>query len=160
MAESHDMTISFTLNGEAVTTNVEPRDFLLDVLRDTFHLTGAKRSCDVEVCGVCTILVDGLPVSACTYLAYEVNGRSVETIEGLSQDGNLHPLQQAFIDKGAIQCGYCIPGMIMSAKAMLEENPAPTRDELITYMNGNICRCTGYVKIFDAIEAVIREEKA
>jgi carbon-monoxide dehydrogenase small subunit len=126
---------------------------LAEVLRNRLNLNGTKVSCEVQVCGACTVLVDGLPVSACTQLAYEVRGKNVTTIEGLEKpDGTLHPIQQAFIDEFAFQCGYCTPGMIMSAKALLDENPQPTRDEIIHYMDGNICRCTGYLPIVAAIQ--------
>ena len=145
--------IRFILNGKPVSLDVEPRDLLLDVLRDRLHLRGAKRSCDVQICGACTVLVNGAPVSSCTYLACEVDGKRVETVEGLAQDGRLHPLQEAFIEHGAFQCGFCTPGMIMAAKALLEQHPRPTREDIVAYMNGNICRCTGYVKIVEAIEA-------
>jgi len=126
---------------------------LAEVLRNTLNLNGTKISCEVQVCGACTVLIDGAPVSACTYLAYEARGKSVTTIEGLEKpDGTLHPLQQAFIDEFAFQCGFCTPGMIMSAKALLDENPTPTREEIIHHMDGNICRCTGYVPIVAAIQ--------
>ena len=122
-------------------------------MRDRLNLTGTKISCEVQVCGSCTVLVDGLPVSSCTLLAYEVSDREVVTIEGLARpDGTLHPIQQAFIDEFAFQCGFCTPGMILSAKALLDENPKPSRDEIIHYMDGNICRCTGYVSIVAAIQ--------
>lgn len=145
--------IRFTLNGQPVSLDVEPREMLLDVLRERLNLRGAKRSCDVQICGACTVLVDGAPVSSCTYLACEVDGKRVETVEGMAQNGRLHPLQEAFIEHGALQCGFCTPGMLMTAKALLEACPHPTREDMITYMNGNICRCTGYVKILEAIEA-------
>jgi carbon-monoxide dehydrogenase small subunit len=146
--------VAFSLNGRAASVDVEPRDLLLDVLRERFGLTGAKRSCDVQVCGACTVLVDGQPVSACTYLTYEVGGREVETIEGLAAGGTLHPLQSAFIEHGGLQCGYCTSGMILSAKALLADRPRPTRDEIRRYLEGNLCRCTGYVGIIEAIEAI------
>jgi carbon-monoxide dehydrogenase small subunit len=147
------MNLSFNLNGKRHEVDCEPADTLAEVLRNTLNLNGTKVSCEVQVCGACTVLVDGQPVSACTYLAYEARGKNVTTIEGLEKpDGTLHPLQQAFIDEFAFQCGYCTPGMIMSAKALLDENPRPTRAEIIHYMEGNICRCTGYVPIVAAIE--------
>ena len=147
------MNLQFNLNGKQVELDCEAADTLAEVLRNQLNLNGTKVSCEVQVCGACTVLVDGAPVSACTYLAYEARGKSVATIEGLEKpDGTLHPLQQAFIDEFAFQCGYCTPGMIMSAKALLDENPRPTRDEIIHYMDGNICRCTGYVPIVAAIE--------
>jgi aerobic carbon-monoxide dehydrogenase small subunit len=147
------LKLQFTLNGESREVECEPQETLGEVLRNTLNLNGTKVSCEVQVCGACTVLVDGVPVSACTYLAYEARGKKVTTIEGLEKpDGTLHPLQQAFIDEFAFQCGYCTPGMIMSAKALLDENPKPTRDEIIHYMDGNICRCTGYVPIVAAIQ--------
>ena len=147
------MKLEITLNGKPWQVDCEPQETLAEVLRNTLNLNGTKVSCEVQVCGACTVLVDGAPVSACTYLAYEARGKSVMTIEGLEKpDGTLHPLQQAFIDEFAFQCGYCTPGMIMSAKALLDENPNPTRDEIIHHMDGNICRCTGYVPIVAAIQ--------
>jgi aerobic-type carbon monoxide dehydrogenase small subunit (CoxS/CutS family) len=147
------VNLQFKLNNKRIEVDCEPQETLAEVLRNTLNLNGTKVSCDVQVCGACTVLVDGLPVSACTYLAYEARGKSVTTIEGLEKpDGTLHPLQQAFIDEFAFQCGYCTPGMIMSAKALLDENPKPTREEIIHHMDGNICRCTGYVPIVAAIE--------
>jgi aerobic-type carbon monoxide dehydrogenase small subunit (CoxS/CutS family) len=147
------MKLSIKLNGRAIEIDCEPADTLAEVLRNQLNLNGTKVSCEVQVCGACTVLVENLPVSACTYLAYETRGKSVTTIEGLENaDGSLHPLQQAFIDEFAFQCGYCTPGMIMSAKSLLDENPRPTRDEIIHYMDGNICRCTGYVPIVAAIQ--------
>jgi carbon-monoxide dehydrogenase small subunit len=143
-------TITGHINGRERTLHVENADLLLDVLRD-LGLTGAKPSCEMEVCGACTVQLDGLPVSACTTLAVELDGRSVETVEHLDADGELHPIQQAFLDRSALQCGFCTPGMIMSAKALLEDNPRPTRAEVTHWMEGNICRCTGYEPIIDAV---------
>ena len=146
------MNLQFTLNGKPRSVECEPADTLAEVLRNQLNLNGTKVSCEVQVCGACTVLVDNLPVSACTYLAYEARGKDVTTIEGLAKvDGTLHPIQQAFIDEFAFQCGYCTPGMIMAAKALLDENPQPTRDEIIHHMDGNICRCTGYLPIVNAI---------
>jgi aerobic carbon-monoxide dehydrogenase small subunit len=150
------LPLSFTLNGRLQELEVEPHELLLDVVRDRLGLTGVKRSCDVQVCGACTLLVDGRPVSACTTLAFEVRGRSVLTIEGLAENGKLHPLQQAFIDHGGFQCGFCTPGMILAAKALLDENPQPTEPELKHFMHGNICRCTGYKKIIESIMAAAK----
>jgi aerobic-type carbon monoxide dehydrogenase small subunit (CoxS/CutS family) len=145
--------IQFTLNGRVIDIECEAADTLAEVLRNQLNLNGTKVSCEVQVCGACTVLVDQLPVSACTYLAYEARGKNVTTIEGLEKsDGSLHPLQQAFIDEFAFQCGYCTPGMIMAAKALLDEKPKPTREEIIHHMDGNICRCTGYVPIIAAIQ--------
>ena len=147
------MNLSFQLNGKPWQVDCEPQETLAEVLRNTLNLNGTKVSCEVQVCGACAVLVDGTPVSACTYLAYEARGKTVTTIEGLEKaDGTLHPLQQAFIDEFAFQCGFCTPGMIMSAKALLDENPKPTREEIIHHMDGNICRCTGYVPIVAAIQ--------
>lgn len=151
------LPVSFTLNGKLQELEVEPNELLLDVIRDRLGLTGAKRSCDVQVCGACTLLVDGRPVSACTTLAFEVRGKSVLTIEGLAQNGKLHPLQDAFIEHGGFQCGFCTPGMILASKALLDENPAPTEEELKHFMHGNICRCTGYKKIIESIMAAAKQ---
>ncbi len=151
--DAQTLAVSFILNGQPQEIEVEPHELLLDVIRERLGLTGAKRSCDVEVCGACTLLVDGRPVSACTTLAFEVRGRSVLTIEGLAEDGKLHPLQEAFIEHGGFQCGFCTPGMILAAKALLDENPKPSEDELKHFMHGNICRCTGYKKIIKSIMA-------
>ncbi|MGH7847290.1 MAG: (2Fe-2S)-binding protein [Candidatus Binatia bacterium] len=147
------MKIQFQLNGKRTEIEFEAQETLAEVLRQRLNLTGTKISCEVQVCGSCTVLVDGLPVSACTFLAYEARNRNVLTIEGLADpDGTLHPIQQAFIDEFAFQCGYCTPGMILATKAFLEENPAPTEAEIKEYMDGNICRCTGYVAIIKAIQ--------
>jgi aerobic carbon-monoxide dehydrogenase small subunit len=154
------LPLTFTLNGRQQELDVEPHELLLDVVRERLGLTGAKRSCDVQVCGACTLLVDGRPVSACTTLAFEVGGRSVLTIEGLAENGKLHPLQQAFIDHGGFQCGFCTPGMILAAKALLDENPAPTEAELKHFMHGNICRCTGYKKIIESIMAAAEKMRS
>jgi carbon-monoxide dehydrogenase small subunit len=152
------LPLSFTLNGRLQELDVEPHELLLDVVRDRLGLTGVKRSCDVQVCGACTLLVDDRPVSACTTLAFEVRGRSVLTIEGLAEkDGKLHPLQEAFIEHGGFQCGFCTPGMILAAKALLDENPAPSEAELKHFMHGNICRCTGYKKIIESIMAAAKK---
>jgi aerobic-type carbon monoxide dehydrogenase small subunit (CoxS/CutS family) len=156
-SDGQKIPVSFTLNGRLQELDVEPHELLLDVIRDRVGLTGAKRSCDVEVCGACTLLVDGRPVSACTTLAFEVRGRSVMTIEGLAEDGKLHPLQQAFIEHGGFQCGFCTPGMILASKALLDEKPNPTEEELKHFMHGNICRCTGYKKIIESIMAAAKE---
>ena len=156
VSEAQLIPISFTLNGRLQEIDVEPHELLLDVVRERLGLTGAKRSCDVQVCGACTLLVDGRPVSACTTLAFEVRGRSVLTIEGLAENGKLHPLQQAFIEHGGFQCGFCTPGMILAAKALLDENPDPSEAELKHFMHGNICRCTGYKKIIESIMAAAK----
>jgi carbon-monoxide dehydrogenase small subunit len=143
-------TISGRINGREHTLQVENATLLLDLLRD-LGLTGAKPSCEMEVCGACTVQLDGWPVSACTTLAAELDGRSVETIEHLDAGGSLHPIQRAFLDRSALQCGFCTPGMVMSAKALLEENPRPSREDVTHWMEGSICRCTGYEPIVDAV---------
>lgn len=156
VSEAQFIPVSFTLNGRLQEIEVQPHELLLDVVRERLGLTGAKRSCDVQVCGACTLLVDGRPVSACTTLAFEVRGRSVLTIEGLAENGKLHALQQAFIEHGGFQCGFCTPGMILAAKALLDENPDPSEAELKHFMHGNICRCTGYKKIIESIMAAAK----
>jgi aerobic carbon-monoxide dehydrogenase small subunit len=147
------LPVDCRVNGRPVRALVPAHRTLLDFLRDDLALTAAKRACDVQVCGACTVLVDGLPVSSCTYLAFEINGKAVETCEGLVRDGVLHPIQQAFVDAGALQCGFCTPGMIMITKALLADYPQPSVDEIKAYLHGNICRCTGYKKIIEAIQA-------
>ena len=151
--DKQTLQLNFKLNGRAMEVECDAQETLAEVLRNRLNLTGTKVSCEVQVCGACTVLVDGLPVSACTQLAYEVRGKQVTTIEGLeTAEGALHPLQQAFIDEFAFQCGFCTPGMIMAAKALLDENAQPTRDEIIHHMDGNICRCTGYAPIVKAVQ--------
>ena len=147
------VTIHVVVNGRERVLEIAPHALLLDVVRDLLDLKGAKRSCDTQVCGACTILVDGLAVSACTYLAIEADGRSVLTVEGLADGDSLHPLQQAFVDIGAVQCGFCTSGMLLTARAMLAENQKPTRDDVLHYLRGSLCRCTGYRKIVEAILA-------
>ncbi|MGE0874300.1 MAG: (2Fe-2S)-binding protein [Burkholderiales bacterium] len=158
MSDAMFMDIAFTLNGNAVSAKVEPRELLIDVLRTHFGLTGTKRSCDVEVCGACTVLVDGLPVSSCTTLAVDVDARSVQTIEGLAQDGRLDPVQRAFVEHGAMQCGFCTPGMVMAVKALLALDPHPTEEAIRHFLRGNICRCTGYVKIIEAVKDLAQRQ--
>jgi carbon-monoxide dehydrogenase small subunit len=153
------MPIRLTVNGRVVEAEIEPREMLLDFLRDRLGLTGAKRSCDVQVCGACAVLLDGVPVSACCTLAYEARGREVTTIEGLAVDGRLHSLQEAFVSSTAVQCGFCTPGMILTISSLLEENPQPTREEIRAHLRGNLCRCTGYWNIFEAIEAAVERQE-
>lgn len=145
-------SLRMTVNGNPVELEIEPREMLLHVLRDRLGLRGVKQSCDVQVCGVCTVLLDGAPVSSCTTLALEAEGKAVETIEGLSKGGDMHPIQQAFVDRAAVQCGFCTPGMILSTKALLSDIPRPTREEITAFLGGNICRCTGYFNIVAAVE--------
>lgn len=143
--------IALTINGQSYDVVVEPRMTLLDVLRDNLGLTGVKKGCDLGNCGSCTVLVEGKPVLACLLLAIEAQGKAIVTIEGLARNGQLHPLQQAFIDYSALQCGFCTPGMILSAKALLDKNPQPTEEEVKEAISGNFCRCTGYTNIVEAI---------
>lgn len=149
--------IKLTVNGDEYEVAVEPNRSLLDVLRDDLELTGTKKGCETGDCGACTIILDGKPVNSCLILAVAANGKKVLTIEGVAQAGKLHPIQETFIQYGAIQCGYCTPGMILSAKALLEENPRPTEWEVREGIAGNLCRCTGYVKIVQAILAASEE---
>jgi aerobic-type carbon monoxide dehydrogenase small subunit (CoxS/CutS family) len=150
MSDATTTTVTGQVNGRELTLRVHNGDLLLDVIRDA-GLTGAKPSCEMEVCGACTVQLDGLPVSACTTLAVELDGRSLETIERLDAGGTLHPIQQAFVDHFALQCGFCTPGMVMTAKALLEHDPNPTRADVVHWLEGNICRCTGYETIVDAV---------
>lgn len=152
-------TIKMKVNGRPVELEIEPREMLLDVVRDRLGLTGAKRSCDLQVCGACTLLLDGEPVSACCTLAYEANGRAVETIEGLARGAELHPIQAAFVEGAALQCGFCTSGMILATKALLAENPAPSEAEIKHYLAGNLCRCTGYWNIVAAVEDAARRRR-
>ena len=157
-----EVKVSFILNDESVSVEVDPRKRLLDMLREDFLLTGVKEGCSIGECGACTVLIDGKAVTSCLVLAPQVNGHQVTTIEGLQKKGELHPLQEAFIESGAVQCGFCTPGMILAAKALLDENPRPTREEIKTAISGNLCRCTGYEKIIKAIETAVKnlEERA
>lgn len=148
--------LTLTVNDAPVELDIEAGDFLLDVLRERLGLTGAKRSCDTQVCGACTILLDGLAVSSCTVLAWEARSRRVETIEGLARDGRLHPVQEAFLEESAFQCGFCTPGMIMAVKALLDEEPEASAATVKAWLRGNICRCTGYVSILNAVRCAQR----
>lgn len=150
--------VSFILNGEEIDHYVDTHYTLLRMLREDFDLTGAKEGCGAGECGACTVIMNGKAVNACLVMAPEVDGKDILTIEGLSDGRNLDPLQVSFIENAALQCGYCTPGMIMTAKALLEENPNPTRDEIKEGISGNLCRCTGYKKIIEAIEAVANGE--
>lgn len=150
--------IRFRLNGEEVAHDAPLNRTLLKMLREDFDLTGAKEGCGAGECGACTIIIDGRAVNACLVLAAEVDGCDITTIEGLSLDGELDPLQVAFVDKAALQCGYCTPGMIMTAKVLLKNNPHPTEEEIKEGISGNLCRCTGYKKIIEAIQSVADQE--
>jgi aerobic carbon-monoxide dehydrogenase small subunit len=145
--------IQLTVNNETVEVAVEPNKTLLQVLREDLGLTGVKHGCGLGDCGACTVILDGRPVNSCLVLAVQAHGREVLTIEGLSDGAKLHPIQEAFVENGAIQCGFCSPGMILSAKALLDANPRPTESEIRTAISGNLCRCTGYQKIVEAIQA-------
>ena len=147
--------ILFTLNGEEVDVAFAPYKTLLEVLREDLGHTGTKHGCELGECGACAVLLDGKPVLSCLVLALECGGRNVLTVEGLSGDGRLHPLQDAFADLGAAQCGYCTPGILVTAKALLDANPHPSRDQIRDALSGNLCRCTGYLQIFEAVEAAM-----
>ncbi|HEV2287857.1 MAG TPA: (2Fe-2S)-binding protein [Candidatus Acidoferrales bacterium] len=147
--------INLTLNGEVVDVFFASYKTLLEVLREDLGHTGTKHGCELGECGACAVLLDGRPVLSCLQLALECDGRSVLTVEGLSSDGALHPLQDAFADLGAAQCGYCTPGILITAKALLDQNPKPTRDQIREALSGNLCRCTGYLQIFQAVEEAI-----
>jgi carbon-monoxide dehydrogenase small subunit len=148
--------LAFTLNGRPCRTSAPVHWTVIDLLRDGLALTGTKYGCGEGVCGTCTVLLDGEPVRACLVLAARLDGRALETVEGLERDGSLHPLQDAFAREGAVQCGYCTPGMLLAARALLAEHPAPTDRQVREALSGNLCRCTGYVKIVAAVLAAAR----
>lgn len=152
--------IKFVLNGEEVEHAVDTHKTLLKMIREDFDLTGAKEGCGAGECGACTLIMNGRAVNACLVFAVEADGQELLTIEGLAVDGILDPLQVSFIENAALQCGYCTPGMIMTAKALLNENPNPTTEEIKEGISGNLCRCTGYKKIIEAIEYVVKEQNA
>jgi carbon-monoxide dehydrogenase small subunit len=143
--------MTFTINGEIYEDEIDVRRTLLEVLRENFGLTGTKRGCNEGECGTCTVLLDGKPVASCLVLAVEAQGKSIETVERLAQNGELHALQQAFMEHGAFQCGFCTPGVLMAAKGLLNENPKPSEEEVRRAIVGNLCRCTGYNKYVEAI---------
>jgi len=144
--------IQLKVNGENFQVAVPVHKTLLEVLREELQLTGTKHGCEVGECGTCTVLIDGEPVLSCLTLTVEAQGREIITVEGLEQNGKLHPIQTAFAERGAAQCGYCTPGMLVTAKALLEKNPNPSREEIQEALSGNLCRCTGYLKIIEAVE--------
>jgi carbon-monoxide dehydrogenase small subunit len=148
--------MTLTVNGTPYEVAIEPRQSLLQLLREELHLTGTKEGCSEGECGACTVLLDGKTVDSCLIFALEAQGREVTTIEGLAQGDQLHPVQKAFAEYGAVQCGFCTPGMILAAKALLDSNPHPTEVEIRQGISGNLCRCTGYVKIVEAIQAAAR----
>jgi len=145
-------TINLTVNGQHVQVEVEDNKTLLYVLREMLHLTGTKEGCGIGECGACTVLMDGKSVKSCLVLAKQAEGKDILTIEGLRRGRGIHPIQESFVDVGAVQCGYCTPGMILSTKALLDVNPDPTLEEIKVGLSGNLCRCTGYTKIFKAVE--------
>lgn len=151
--------IQLTVNEKIYKIMVEPQEILVDVLREKCRLTGVKKGCDLGECGACTILMDGKPVTSCCIFAVDAVGKKITTIEGLSKNGKLHPIQEAFIETGALQCGFCTPGMILSTKALLDGNQHPNRDEIKKALAGNLCRCTGYEQIFEAVELVVEKIK-
>jgi len=149
--------ISLKVNGLERSIEVEPRMTLLDLVREPFGLTGAKLGCDIQVCGACTLLLDGKPVSACSFLAVDADGREVLTVEGLTVNGKLHPVQEAFMEFGALQCGYCTSGFILTAKALLDECPQPSEEQIRDYLAGNFCRCGCYQEIMEAVKNVVEK---
>lgn len=154
------MSVAITLkvNGNEHQLSVEPTDTLVSVLREKLGLTGTNKDCCMGICGACTTLLDNRPVSSCLLLAVQADGHEITTVEGLEYQGSLSDLQTAFLEHGASQCGYCTPGFLMTATALLQDNPTPNRDEIVDAVRGNICRCTGYVKIIDAIESVAKSQ--
>jgi aerobic-type carbon monoxide dehydrogenase small subunit (CoxS/CutS family) len=148
--------LTFTVNGEAVDVLVDDYKTLLEILREDLGLTGTKHGCELGECGACAVLVDGQPLLSCLVLGVEAGDRRVTTVEGLTEDGRLHPLQECFADLGAAQCGYCTPGILMTAKALLDSEPHPSRERIREALSGNLCRCTGYGQIIDAVEAAAR----
>jgi aerobic carbon-monoxide dehydrogenase small subunit len=145
------MEITVTINGEKQTADVEPRLLLVHFLREVQRLTGTHVGCDTSHCGACTVLLDGIPVKSCTMLAVQVDGQDLTTVEGLARNGQLHPIQEAFAEEHALQCGFCTPGMMLASAAMLEDNPSPTDEEIRSGLSGNVCRCTGYMNIVKAV---------
>jgi carbon-monoxide dehydrogenase small subunit len=152
--------IKFRINGRQNEMQVRPEELLIDFVRERLGLTGTKRSCDMEICGTCTVLLDGRAVSSCSLFAFELDGKDLTTIEGLEGPDGLHPLQRAFIQCGGFQCGFCTPGMILLAKSLLAEYPDPTREQVCAYMDANICRCTGYQMIVESILHAAKEMKS
>jgi carbon-monoxide dehydrogenase small subunit len=151
------ITISLIVNGEPVDAAFAPYKTLLEVLREDLNLCGTKHGCELGECGACAVLLDGQPVLSCLVLGVDCAGAAVTTVEGLASDGRLHPLQETFADLGAAQCGYCTPGFLVTAKALLDEHPQPTRDQIREALSGNLCRCTGYQQIFEAVEAAVEQ---
>lgn len=155
-----EVEVTFTINGEKVSADVKPYETLLETLRERFYLTGAKEACSLGSCGACTIILDGIPVRSCLILTPEVEGKNITTVEGLGKDGTLHPLQEAFMEKGAVQCGFCTSGMILTAKALLDRQKKPPKNKIIRTISSNICRCTGYKKIIEAVMSAAEKMRA
>ena len=153
-------SITFTVNGKEHNINVDIRKSLLEVLREELNYTGAKQGCGVGECGACTVIIDGVTADSCIYLAVWADGKNIKTIEGVSdRGGNLSDIQESYIDAGAVQCGFCTPGLILSTEVLLENNPEPSKDEIRRGLSGNLCRCTGYQKIIDAVEKTVEKRK-
>ncbi|MGH7766579.1 MAG: (2Fe-2S)-binding protein [Candidatus Binatia bacterium] len=150
--------VTLHVNGETYELEIEPNRLLLHALREDIELTGTKEGCSIGVCGACSVMVDGRLVSSCLTLAIACQGKEITTIEGLAKDGELHPLQQAFVEYGGLQCGICTPGQIIAAKALLDENPRPSEEQVKEWMSGNLCRCTGYYKILESVMAVVNNK--
>ena len=146
-----EVEVTFTINGEKLSADVKPYETLLETLRERLYLTGAKEACSLGSCGACTVILDGIPVRSCLVLTPEVEGKNITTVEGLEKNGALHPLQEAFMEKGAVQCGFCTSGMILTAKALLDRQKRPSKDQIVRTISSNICRCTGYKKIIEAV---------
>jgi aerobic carbon-monoxide dehydrogenase small subunit len=146
------MNVQVTINGEKLSADVEPRLLLVHLIREVFRLTGTHIGCDTTHCGACTVLLDGRPVKSCTMFAVQAHNRDIQTVEGLEQNGALHPLQEGFIAEHGLQCGYCTPGMLMTSKAFLDRHPSPSEDDIRWAISGNLCRCTGYVNIVKAVQ--------
>jgi len=155
-----EVNVTLTVNQKKYEVTVEPDERLLDTLRDRLNLTGVKEGCSIGECGACTVILDGKAVNSCMVYTFQIDGSEVLTVEGLETNGTLDPLQEAFIDHQAVQCGFCTPGMLMSAKALLNENPNPDRDEIKTAIEGNLCRCTGYQQIIEAIESAANQDRS
>ena len=154
-----DRLINLKINGETYELKIKPNILLLDLIRDEIGLTGTKRGCDTGECGACTVLIEGKPINSCLILAVEADGKNIVTIEGLAKNGKIHPIQEAFIEEGAVQCGFCTPGMILSTKALLDKNLNPSEEEIKKAIAGNLCRCTGYTKIIKAIKSAAKKMK-
>jgi carbon-monoxide dehydrogenase small subunit len=159
MVDKSKKTIKVTVNGAKHTVTISPDRMLLDVLREDLGLTGTKRGCGNGKCGACSIIMDGKLVDSCLVPAMKADGSEILTVEGLAGEGDLHPIQEAFLEKGAVQCGFCTPGMLLAAKSLLDQNPHPSIEEIKTTISGNLCRCTGYTKIIEAIESVGKDNE-